>query len=111
MLLSQEGRVAISIQLLLRLPHQCVQSRFHVRQFLSDMGHEHLSIDEPLRAGSNIGTHRIQSLGQEFCPAPMRDVPVNRVILEELLLFPPGIIHRYFRNDILLTPIDHTHKS
>lgn len=41
----------------------------------------------------------------------MREVAVDRVVLEEILLFPPSIVHRYVLHDVLLTAVDDADKA
>lgn len=42
MLVAEQGRVAIRVELLLGLAHQCVQPRLHIGQFLSNVVHQDL---------------------------------------------------------------------
>lgn len=41
----------------------------------------------------------------------MRQIPINRMALKKLLLFPARILHRDIRHDILLTAIDDADKA
>ena len=63
-------RVPKRVQLLLRLAHERVQARLHVRQLVADVVHEHL-------------VERLREIPRAVL---VRNVPVRSVIAEELLL-------------------------
>ena len=58
-----------------------------------------------------IIAYRVESLCEVFCPASMRQIPINRMISEKLFLFRPGILHWQVVGYILLTSVDHTDKT
>jgi hypothetical protein len=47
-------------------------------------------------------THRVERLGQVLCTAAVRNVAVDGVVLEELLLLDARVLHGQVEVDILL---------
>lgn len=117
MALAEEGAVAKRVELLLRLAHERVEPCLHVGQLVADVVHEDLraragrtqSVDCTLSftgGGACREPHLVESLGEELCPAAVRNVAVPGVSPEEVLLAPELLVHGLLRVDVLLTPPD-----
>lgn len=55
--------------------------------------------------------HLVQSLRQILCPILMGNIPIGRVVLEELTFAFPSIAHALPRVNVLLTATDDTDET
>lgn len=95
MLLSTEMHVAITGQLLLRLPHKSVESSFDVGQTLPDMTHQ----------------SSVEGLGQVVSATSNGDITIGRMVLEKVSLGLESILHRLVSLNILLRSIDNADEA
>lgn len=95
MFLGAELHVAVAGKLLLCLAHKCVETSLDVRQAFANVGHE----------------RGVQCLGQELRSAAVGDIPVGRVMFEEILLGLNSFVHRFPPLDVLLRAIHCTNEA
>ena len=88
-LVAVNRRVTERVQLLLRLAHERVQPRLHVRQLVPDMVHEDL----------------VERLREVLRPVLVRDVAVRGVGAEELGLGVERVRERLVRVDVCLRAV------
>ncbi len=89
MLLTAEMHVPITGELLLGLPHEGIQAGLDVRKAVSNVRHQ----------------SGVEGLGQEVGAAAHGDVPVGRVVAEEIRLGLQSLLHGLVSLDILLRPV------
>jgi hypothetical protein len=82
--------VAVGVQLLLCLSHECIQASLHVRQLLPDVVHEHL----------------VERLREVLSPVLVRDTAVSGMRAEELHFCVTGVSQGLANVDVLLGAVD-----
>ena len=88
------GLITERVELLLRLTHERVKPRFHVRQLVAYMVHKHLKTTSFVtRACKRKSTDLVECLGEMFRAILDRDTPVLRMTFEILRFAFQGVGH------------------
>jgi hypothetical protein len=113
------GLITERVKLLLRLTHERVKPRFHIRQLVAYMVHKHLKknlVRKPRNSPARNAckrkiTNLVERLGEVLRAVLERDVPILRMTREKLRLTFEGVGHALVGVDVPLRTVHNADKA
>jgi hypothetical protein len=101
-----DGLITERVELLLRLAHERIKPRFHIRQLVAYMVQKHLKETSfGTRACKRKSTNLVESLGEVLRAVLDRDVPILRMTFDKLRLAFEGVGHALVGVDVPLRTV------